>query len=103
MRAWTVSDQSRTDGRSAMLTALGSYRRLTALLLTGALAVTLGGMQVLTASAAPPEPVTIRLDSITSTTKAPTGTPDTAIPSVLVVADQELTVTVSFYDARGRA
>lgn len=86
-----------------MLTALGSYRRLIALLLAGALAVTLGGLHVRTASAAPPAPVEIRLDSISSATQAPSGTPDTSIPSVLAVADQELTVTVSFYDARGRA
>lgn len=86
-----------------MLTALGSYRRLIALLLAGALAATLGGMHVRTASAAPPAPVEIRLDSISSATKAPSGTPGTSIPSVLAVADQELTVTVSFWDSSGRA
>jgi hypothetical protein len=85
-----------------MVSTVGSWRRLLALLLVGALAAALGGLQIRSASAAPPAPAEIRLDSITSVVEAPVGTPSTAVPSVLVVADQEITVTVSFYDTLQR-
>jgi hypothetical protein len=82
---------------------LGSVRRLPILLLTGALVAALGGTQGGTATAAPPAPVEIRLEAITSAVTAPAGTPATAVPLVLAVAKQELTVKVSFWDAAGRA
>lgn len=81
---------------------LGSRRHLPILLLTGALVAALGGAQAGTATAAAPAPVEIRLETITSTTAAPAGTPTTSIPSVLAVADDVLTVRVSFWDAAGR-
>ncbi|HSU01251.1 MAG TPA: hypothetical protein VLK03_01775 [Nocardioides sp.] len=85
-----------------MLTLPRSLRRLLTLLVIGVLAAVLGGLGPGPATAAPPAPTEIRIDTITSAVTAPSGTPGTAIPTVLVVADQELTVTVSFYDSTGR-
>ena len=84
-----------------MLTLPRSLRRLLALLVVGVLAAVLGGLQTGSATAAPPAPTEIRIDTITSAVVAPAGTPGTAVPTVLVVADQELTVNVSFYDSTG--
>ena len=87
-----------------MLTMLGSCRRLLVLLVVGALTATLGGVQTQGASATTPAaPVEIRLEAITSAVVAPAGTPPAAVPSVLAVANQVLTVSVSFWDASGQA
>ena len=54
------------------------------------------------ASGAPPTaPVRISLDSVTSDVTAPGGTPNNAIPSVLVQIGGTVHLGVSFYDASG--
>lgn len=53
------------------------------------------------ASAVNTTPVRIQIDGISSTTKAPTGTPGTSEPYVLVKAGDTFTIAVSFWDAYG--
>jgi hypothetical protein len=67
-----------------------------------ALVAALGGQATTPATAAGPAPVRIRLDGVSSATKAPTGTPTTSSPYVLAQAGQDLTVTVSFFDSLDR-
>jgi hypothetical protein len=55
-----------------------------------------------TAEAANPAPVEVRLDAISSAVQAPAGTPPAAVPTVLAVPGDRLTLTVSFFDSSGR-
>jgi hypothetical protein len=59
------------------------------------------GLQQGAASGAPPTPVRIVVDGISSPVTAPVGTPGEAVPYVLVEAGQQFFVDVSFYDAEG--
>lgn len=85
-----------------MLTTSGSWRRLVSLVLVGALTAVLGSLVSKSATASAPAPAAIRLDAITSVLQAPEGTPAASVPSVLAVAGQRLTVTVSFFDSLNR-
>jgi hypothetical protein len=53
------------------------------------------------ASAAPPAPVSIVIDAVTSDVAAPGGTPQGAVPTVLVKVGDTAHVRVSFFDATG--
>jgi hypothetical protein len=76
--------------------------RLSALVLVGCLAAAVGGVVTSTASAvSPTAPVKMVLTGIESATTAPAGTPNGAVPYVLVQAGGSFTVHVSFYDATG--
>jgi hypothetical protein len=81
------------------LTPSRRHRVLLMLLACLGLAVPLVVMQ--SASAANTTPVRIQIDGISSTTKAPTGTPGTSEPYVLVKAGDTFTIAVSFWDAYG--
>jgi hypothetical protein len=85
-----------------MLTTLVARRRLLVLALVGALIAALGSLVANPATAASPAPVEVRLDAISSAVQAPGGTPSTSTPSVLAVVDQNLTVSVSFFDSLHR-
>ena len=98
--------RARALGRRPLLVAVA----------VAALAMTIGALGMPTSaaskgaspgggSAAPagssPAPTTIVVDSVTSGVQAPSGTPDDAVPYVLVEAGQSFVVKVSFYDQSG--
>lgn len=77
-------------------------RRSALLVLLTCLGLAVAGMVAGTANAASPAPVRIQVDGITSATSAPSGTPNGAVPYVLVKAGDSFFVDVSFYDASGQ-
>ena len=66
------------------------------------LALVVVGLQAGLAAGASPKPVRIEVDQVFSSLSAPAGTPDGAVPYVLVVAGQPFSVQVSFYDSEGQ-
>jgi hypothetical protein len=80
-----------------------STRRLLVLSLVACLVAAIGGLfTVGTATAASPTaPASIVIDTVSSAQAAPSGTPGTAVPYVLVKAGDPFVVHVSFYDASG--
>jgi hypothetical protein len=76
--------------RSALLVALMT-----------ALVAVLGGLAPTAADAAPSTPTSIVIDAVSSDVLAPTGTPDGAVPYVLVQAGEAFSVSVRFLDASG--
>lgn len=76
-------------------------RRRALLVLLACLGLAVGGMVAGPANAASPAPVRIQIDRVWSDTAAPSGTPDTSVPYVLVKAGDDFHVDVSFYDADG--
>jgi hypothetical protein len=60
------------------------------------------GLQAGVASAGPPTPARIDLVEISSGTAAPSGTPDTAVPYVLVEAGGAVHLRIEVRDARGK-
>jgi hypothetical protein len=84
-----------------MLTVIAARRRLLVLALVSLLVAATGGLFTHTANAASPGPTKIVIDGVSSTVEAPGGTPDGAIPNVLVAVGQDFFIDVSFYDASG--
>lgn len=78
-----------------------AVRRIFLLSLVGMLVAALGGLVTSTATAASPAPTKIVIDEVFSSVEAPDGTPDGAVPYVLVAANADFFVDVSFYDATG--
>ena len=78
------------------------YRLLAVVLaFLASLVAATGGLVTSAASAANTAPVSIAIDSVTSSVTPPSGTPGDAVPYVLVQAGKTFTVKVSFYDASG--
>ncbi|MGH3345668.1 MAG: hypothetical protein ACRDO4_01685, partial [Nocardioides sp.] len=73
-----------------------------AALIALALALAAVGLQSGVAAGDPPRPVRIEIDRVFSSLSAPVGTPEGAVPSALVVAGEQFSVEVSFYDAAGQ-
>lgn len=84
-----------------MLKVPAARRRHIALALVGFLFAAFGGSVTSNATAAASAPTKIVIDSVSSPVTAPLGTPDGAVPYVLVAAGEPFTVNVSFYDALG--
>ena len=71
------------------------------LALLASLFAVVGGMGSSAATAASLAPVSLRIDTVTSDTAAPDGTPGGAVPTVIVKTGDRVHVTVSFYDSTG--
>lgn len=78
---------------------LGAPIRVAMALLS--LALVAVGLQAGPATGAPPQPVRIVVDRVFSSLTAPVGTPEGAVPNALVVAGEQFSIQVSFYDAEG--
>jgi len=74
-------------------------RAVLALLVLALVAV---GLQSGPAASDPPRPVRIEIDRVFSSLSAPAGTPEGAVPYALVVAGEQFSIEVSFYDAAGQ-